>query len=198
MLDADRVARHTTWTRENGPELSFVTPLEEDSKSNLIEDRIDLVFTAAMWQYRPPNVHIGVYNSHPEGAPVTFDIRMREKSCLDCLPDDLKLRNEVYDVIHAGTDAHKTSDRERSEKDLHWATELIYGEVMFQHFIPTLEFAKPAPGEVFWDLGCGGGKPLMTASLAFPQLKACKGLELLEQLSNLAKSIGSKLHEECT
>lgn len=122
---------------------------------------------------------------------------MREKSCLDCLPDDLKVRNEVYDLIHAGTDAHLTSDRERSEKDLHWATELIYGEVMFQHFIPTLEYAKPAPGEVFWDLGCGGGKPLMTASLAFPQLKACKGLELLEQLTNLAKSIGGKLHEEC-
>ena len=46
-------------------------------------------------------------------------------------------------------------------------------------------------------MGCGGGKPLITASLAFPQLKACKGLELLEQLANLAKSIASKLHEEC-
>ena len=47
----------------------------------------------------------------------------------------------MYDLVHQGTDAHLTSDKERSEKDLHWQTELIYGEVLFQHFIPTLEYA---------------------------------------------------------
>ena len=38
---------------------------------------------------------------------------------------------------------------------------------------------------------------MITASLAFPELKACKGLELLEQLSNLAKNIATKLTTEC-
>ena len=65
LLDAERVAQHTTWTRDGGPELNFVTPPEEESKEKVVDDRIDLVFTAAMWQYRQPNVHIGVYNSHP-------------------------------------------------------------------------------------------------------------------------------------
>ena len=37
----------------------------------------------------------------------------------------------------------------------------------------------------------------MTAALAFPELKVCKGLELLEQLTNLAQSIATKLHEQC-
>lgn len=68
---------------------------------------------------------------------------------------------------------------------------------MFQHFIPALEYAKPKAGEVFWDLGCGGGRPLITASLAFPELAACKGLELLEQLSNLAKEIVGRLDANC-
>jgi len=73
MLDSHRVARHTTWTKEEGPDLGFVTP-NLDTNALESENRIDLVFTAAMWQYRPPDVHIGVYNSHPQGEPVTFDI----------------------------------------------------------------------------------------------------------------------------
>lgn len=194
MLDSARVAKYTTWSPQTGPDLSFVTPYNLAEEP---EDRIDLVFTAAMWQYRKPEVHIGVFNSRRDRQPVTFDIRMREVSCYDCLSDELRVRNEVFNFVHEGTDAHLTSDTERAEKDLHWQTELIYGEVLFQHFIPTLEFAKPQPGEVFWDLGCGGGRPLITASLAFPSLKACKGLELLEKLSLLAKQIASKLHAEC-
>ena len=71
MLDSVRVARFTTWTPEKGPDLAFVTPY------NLIkpwDDRIDLCFSAAMWQHRKPEVHIGVFNSHENKEPVTFDI----------------------------------------------------------------------------------------------------------------------------
>ena len=73
MLDSHRVARHTTWTKEKGPDLGFVTP-NLDTNALESENSIDLIFTAAMWQYRPPHVHIGIYNSHPQGEPVTFDI----------------------------------------------------------------------------------------------------------------------------
>ena len=58
-------------------------------------------------------------------------------------------------------------------------TELTYGEVFFQSFIPLLSYAKPKPGEIFYDLGCGTGKAQMIASIAFPDLKACKGIEYL-------------------
>lgn len=129
MLDSTRVAKYTTWNPETGPDLSFVTPYKHASSP--LEDRVDLVFTAAMWQYRKPEVHIGVFNSHANKEPIQFDIQMGEKSCYDCLPEDLKVRNEVFNFVHEGTDAHLTSDIERSEKDLHWQTELIYGEVLF-------------------------------------------------------------------
>ena len=38
---------------------------------------------------------------------------------------------------------------------------------------------------------------MITAPLAYPELRACKGLELLEQLSALATEIAGKLHAEC-
>ena len=46
MLDSARVEKYTTWTPENGPDLSNVTPY---NLSEPAEDRIDLVFSAAMW-----------------------------------------------------------------------------------------------------------------------------------------------------
>ena len=46
---------------------------------------------------------------------------------------------------------------------------------------------NPKPGEAFYDLGCGTGKPLITASLAYPELKICKGIELIEALTSLGK-----------
>lgn len=49
-----------------------------------------------------------------------------------------------------------------------------------------MELTNPQPGEVFWDLGCGAGRPLFIASLAFPQLKVCHGVEYLEGLYDLA------------
>jgi 16S rRNA G527 N7-methylase RsmG len=63
--------------------------------------------------------------------------------------------------------------------------DFTYGEVLFATFLPVLDFAKPKPGEVFYDLGCGSGLPLIIASMMYPDLKCCKGIELLEDLAAL-------------
>lgn len=47
--------------------------------------------------------------------------------------------------------------------------------------------AEPKAGEIFWDIGCGGAKPVAIAALEHPNLKECKGVELLSGLCNLAK-----------
>lgn len=80
----------------------------------------------------------------------------------------MRLKQEVFDLVHENTDAFMTSEMERSQMDLESEEGLIYGEVLFDHFVPTLGFVKPLDGEVFWDLGCGAGRPLITAALAFP------------------------------
>ena len=84
-----------------------------------------------MWQFRKADVHIGIYNSHASNEPVTFEIKMREQSTHECLSDEYREKNEVFNFVHQGTDAHLASDAERSEKNLHGQTEFIYGEVLF-------------------------------------------------------------------
>ena len=61
------------------------------------------------------------------------------------------------------------------------------------HFIPLLEYIKPQPGDIFYDLGCGAGKPLLAASLAYPDLKVCKGIELLKGLSYIAEEVATNV-----
>ena len=79
-----------------------------------------------------------------------------------------KRKFEIYEQVFEDTDAFGASNDERNEKDLHTNEEFTYGEINFMYFVPLLDYAKPQPGEIFCDLGCGAGRPLIAASLAFP------------------------------
>ena len=63
---------------------------------------------------------------------------------------------------------------------------------MFQYFIPLLDHVKPKAGETVYDLGCGAGKPLLIASLTYPDLKVCRGIEYMEGLADLGKDVATK------
>lgn len=86
----------------------------------------------------------------------------------------------MFYAVYKGVDADRASADERNEKGLSTNPEFTYGEVTFEHFVAALDLADPKPGEIFWDLGCGAGRPMVAASLAFPELGACKGAELLD------------------
>ena len=66
--------------------------------------------------------------------------------------------------------------------------EFTYGEVVYEHYLPVLHLVDPKPNTVFWDIGCGGAKPLAIAALNFPELKCCKGIEFLPSLCKTAKN----------
>ena len=53
----------------------------------------------------------------------------------------------------------------------------------------TLFYKQPNlnKNDVFWDIGCGVGKPMLIASLSFPQFKAIKGVEYLEGVYEMGK-----------
>lgn len=70
--------------------------------------------------------------------------------------------------------------------------EFIYGEIHFLSFYSILEKAKLADGEVFYDLGSGAGKAVLTAGLFFNVSTAC-GIELLPPLYHQANSIHNKV-----
>lgn len=101
---------------------AFATGFDElidGERGGCFDDRIDFVFPATHWQYRPkPEVYIGVYNSRADGQPVSFTLQMRESSSKACCDRDMKALTEVFEAVHQGTDAHETSELERDAKDL--------------------------------------------------------------------------------
>lgn len=74
-------------------------------------------------------------------------------------------------------------DRQRFNKQ---DDSFTYGEVDCLSFMTTLEKAQPKPSEIFFDLGSGAGKAVMTAALTF-DLAQSVGVELLPGLCELAK-----------
>ena len=87
-------------------------------------------------------------------------------------------------------DSQQASSKDRNEMSIieGGQTEFTYGEVMFHQFVALLNLAEPKPGDVLWDIGCGGAKPQTIAALAFPFLKSCKGVELLDNLFSVAEN----------
>lgn len=64
----------------------------------------------------------------------------------------------------------------------------VYGEVLTSSMAQLIEAAEPQPGDVFYDLGSGSGKAVMTAGLYFPQMQA-KGIEYIEEMHRFSKQM---------
>jgi hypothetical protein len=101
---------------------------------------------------------------------------------------DWKSIEETQNILHQvfkNTHGKRTSILYRA---WHWKRnkEFIYGEIDFLSFYLLLEKVKPQVNEVFYDLGSGTGKAVMTAGLFFDLSKSC-GIELLPPLYQQAK-----------
>jgi len=60
-------------------------------------------------------------------------------------------------------------------------TAFTYGEINLYSFLAILELIKPTAEDVFYDLGCGGGKTVFAIAYAY-QIKTAHGIELLPAL----------------
>ena len=100
-------------------------------------------------------------------------------------PVNYKLYKELYtDFVPA-----QISGKERAELDeiCQNKTEFTYGEILYESFAPFLKLVDPQPGQIFYDIGCGGAKPLAIAALEYPELKECIGIEFLPNLASMAQ-----------
>mmetsp|Transcript_22252 Transcript_22252/g.29088 ORF Transcript_22252/g.29088 Transcript_22252/m.29088 type:complete len:334 (+) Transcript_22252:88-1089(+) len=68
---------------------------------------------------------------------------------------------------------------------------LNYAEIDLSFLIALLRNAKPQPGDVFFDLGSGTGKAVLTAAKLYDWSK-CVGVEFLQPLTAMAKSFQGK------
>lgn len=93
-----------------------------------------------------------------------------------------QLLKQLYS--NAGAKSASQKDREH----LHIQEDsFTYGEINVLSFTWLLEKAKPKPGEIFFDLGCGAGKAVLTAALNF-DFAHVVGVELLPSLHALANT----------
>ena len=176
--------------------LDWVTPAKNSIKSN---DKIDFLFSIYSREDLKragslgKDLYIGVFNKEPENGPVEFNIQMREIDGFSLLSEDLQKNMDFFEKVHLEADAYDATEDDCTDLfSFMTQPELTQGEVVFHSFIPLLEYTKPKDGEVFYDLGCGLGKPLLIASLAFPKLKACIGIELLEGVASKADEVAKK------
>lgn len=138
---------------------------------------------------------MGVYTK--ETDPVTFLINMREYTREDCCTELQKAHACIFEESLAGTDAHATSFKERQATDSHDDNQFTYGEVLLPECTMLLDYVKPQPGEVLYDLGCGSGRPMLAASMAWPELRSCIGIELMPQVFELGNKVAQKFNSLC-
>lgn len=101
----------------------------------------------------------------------------------------LTLFKNLYTDINPVT----VSLKERQEKGIIDDTSYIYGEIVFYSFVRILEQAQPKPGEIFYDLGSGGGKAVFIAGLVFDL--TAYGIEKLTSLYQLSCELKEKLQK---
>ena len=97
---------------------------------------------------------------------------------------------KLLDSLYWGIDGYRISNQERLAYKNTDST-LTYGEITFPAFASMLSFVDVKENEIFYDLGCGTGKPLFASSILEP-FKKCIGIELLDGLYKKACEINKK------
>jgi trans-aconitate methyltransferase len=93
----------------------------------------------------------------------------------------------LFERLYAAVDGKAISHaaRERSgDGDL----SLTYGEIVPHSFRALIDEARPQPGEVFYDLGSGTGKPVILSALLYP-FSRLVGIERVADLAAAARRV---------
>lgn len=100
----------------------------------------------------------------------------------------------IFKNLYTNINPMETSLNERRKKEIMGDVTYTYGEVTYYSFVRIVEKAEPQIGDVFYDLGSGGGKAVFIAGLVFDFSKAC-GIEKLENLYELSMQLVTKLQD---
>jgi tRNA G46 methylase TrmB len=94
----------------------------------------------------------------------------------------LQKHNNVIQHLYGNVDGFAISKSARNEND---AFEYVYGEIEFIPFIALLSLVNPNKNTVFYDLGSGTGKAILSAAMVY-QMKKCCGIEIFKPLHETA------------
>lgn len=90
----------------------------------------------------------------------------------------------VLERLYKKTNSHRTAKLAKIRRGI-TENAFLYGEIDFLALIALLTYCKPTKKDVFYDLGSGAGKAVMSAALCFPFQQAI-GIELLPELVSLS------------
>jgi SAM-dependent methyltransferase len=100
---------------------------------------------------------------------------------------------QLLESLYSQTNSHQISTKERDRLAI-TSGEFVYGEIVFLSFIDLLTRLTIKPHqEIFYDLGSGSGKAVITAALSFAFAKVV-GIELLPGLYELANKKVAELN----
>jgi hypothetical protein len=146
------------------------------------------------FKFTSTTLYLTIHNL--SSLPTKCSIKTSETHEIDLLPPQILQLNKIFNSIFSPINPSQTSHSERNRLNLSYQSQYTYGEVEFRHFYPLLVSLNPSKNAVFWDIGCGAAKPILTAALAFPKFSSIKGVEYLEGLVELAKDNANKLIEK--
>jgi len=106
----------------------------------------------------------------------------------ELIAPEVKTCYKIFKELFNSISGSELSNIERKKKNL-VSSEFTYGEIEYPYFVALLKMVAKGTGGVFWDLGCGTGKPLIAAALGSHSFSKICGVELLEGLCNAAKKV---------
>lgn len=123
------------------------------------------------------------------------DINMISENDKNKLAQDIVLSelSSLYEEYTFATakDASLTDDIRRDSSNCnHSEDSLVYGEIDLEGFCQLLNDIPHTSNDVFYDLGSGSGRAVFAARF-IGDYKECNGIELLENLHQLASSVQS-------
>lgn len=98
------------------------------------------------------------------------------------------IAEQIIAQLYADQSTHASANLQRKILRLEDNDQFLYGEVELISLAELLYKLELKQNEVFYDLGCGGGKAVYTAALLYPFRKVC-GIELLPGLYQLAEDL---------
>lgn len=107
---------------------------------------------------------------------------------------DLTIVNNIIDTLYDDVSGYDLSYKARKKLE-YYDRGFTYGEIVPESVKAFVKSIEPKEGEIFYDLGSGTGKGVLSAALLFPFGKVV-GIELLDDLHAAATSVLQRFNRE--
>lgn len=107
---------------------------------------------------------------------------------------DLQLVKQLFTTLYSDVNGYVISSQARHKLPISDKSH-TYGEVVPESFFEMINYVKPKPKEIFYDLGSGTGKAVILAALLF-DFQSCFGIETLLELYKVAQTVLTRFNHE--